>query len=110
MSKSRAVMREPLSKSRGLPIAESGVLPRSGQGTGLRALRERKCAAAAEGRISRFAWMCPGARPDVGVLWAPERQLRRTSWAGLRGCWVMFGFGDMEGVLLKLWTYCINLS
>jgi hypothetical protein len=73
------------------------VLPRSGQGTGLRAQRERKCEAAAEGRIRRFAWMWPGARPDVVVLRTPVRQRRWTSWAGLVGSWVMLGWWDFRG-------------
>ena len=47
MSKSGVVIRPGVSRSLGLP---RGVLPRRGHGTGLRAHRERKWAAAAEGR------------------------------------------------------------
>jgi hypothetical protein len=42
--------------------------------------------------------MWPGARPDVGAVKAPARHWRRTSWAGLRGCWAMFGFGGLGSV------------
>jgi hypothetical protein len=39
--------------------------PIRGQGTGFRWQRERKSAAYFEGRITRFAWMWPGARLAV---------------------------------------------
>lgn len=49
-----------------------------GHGTGFRAQRLRKSKAYFDGRIMRFAWIEPGARPAVGDVKPPEREVRRT--------------------------------
>lgn len=61
----------------GLPM---GVCARSGQGTGLRRQSEMKSVAKREGRIRRLAWMWPGARLTVLVLWVPVRHCCRMLW------------------------------
>ena len=66
----------------GSPI---GLSPIKGQGTGFRWQSARKSEAYFDGRMTRFAWMWPGARPDVEGLY--DKPFVRQSWRTSRPQW-----------------------